>query len=347
MLQGSSYLEDRHGDEVEVVALSVVDVPLEEDEHGPTNTKKKIQSRCSCSCLKRSVVGCLKTYWKALLVAAALYIVGIIFSTVLKEEVQLAVEFFGDKGAFGGLLFVLSFTVLLQIGVGGTLMEIAAAFVFDEYFQIFLINTLAKNMAKSVGFAIGKYVLHDWIKKNVLNNSKFFAKDLAHMIEAEPLKYATLWGFAYVPSWTATYGLPVLGCPFWKFIIASNISGIPFTALRSYVGILTRETIENVRTGEDVDVAEWIGAGIGVVLLFVSLCVLGHYIRKQMKRQQAELEAAEQEARRDDETEGTEEGENQTSTNLPSDSDDAVPFNFGTVADNIQDLGHQEAPPSL
>lgn len=274
-----------------VVATPVENPNIEFEEEDVEEPRKKT---CFGS-LKKCLLNCVKNYWKGLLAMMVLYSVGFIFSTFLQEEVQTAVEFFRDNGALGAFLYIVSYTFLLQVGVPTTLMEIGVAFLYDEFYQIFLMNIISKNIGKSVGFFLGKYVFYKWVEKNLLSDKQTLTKALSRLFKKEPYKYATLWALAYVPTWSQTYGLPVLGCSFLVFTITQNIAGITYSILWTFVGITTRETIEDVQNGEEVDVAQLVGTSMGIFFLILSVIVGGYYIRREWKQLEAE-EAADAEA---------------------------------------------------
>lgn len=271
-----------------------------------TELSEKHASKSCCSrrftavtkCLSR----CLRKYWKGLLAVAVLYSIGTVFSTVLQDEVQLAVEWFGENGIVGAVLFVLSFVVLLLIGVPATLMEIGAAFLFEEFHEIFIINTIGKNIARLVGFFIGKYLLNNWVQRNLLDNSEPIIKALGRLIQREPIKYSILWSFAYIPMWTQFYAMPVLGCPLYAFFIGTNIPGLLYTLTWTFVGIAARNTIEDIQNGGEVEVIELVATGVGVLFLFVSVGIMGRYIRKEIKKSEVEedVEGAPEESTAED-----------------------------------------------
>lgn len=237
-----------------------------------------------CFKLKSAATGCLRHYWKGLIAILVLYLIGTLCSTLLKDEVESAIEYFHDNQVLGSFLYTLTYTIVIQIGVPSTLMEIAAAFLFDEFWQIFLINTLAKNVGRAVGFAIGKYLIYNWVKKNLLSDTQPLTRALANLIKREPMKYSTLWSLAYVPTWSHNYGMPVLGCSFWVFMVSGNISGIPYSVMWTFVGITARDTIEDVQSGNSVNPSQLAATVIGVVFLFVTVGMLGYYVNKELKR---------------------------------------------------------------
>ena len=147
---------------------------------------------------------------------------------------------------------------------------------------------MAKNLARNIGFLIGKYLLHDWVQRNLLDKDQAVIKALSSLIENHPWRYTTLWGFAYIPIWTMTLGLPVLGCPFYVFIIATNLPGVLYTTLFILIGLAAKDAVEEVKNGEDVDPLEITGTVVGIVFLILIVFLMGWFVRKEMKKLEAE-----------------------------------------------------------
>lgn len=254
------------------------------------------EKQCCLWRVKSCLGNCCMKYWKGFLFMAALSSTSTIATTFFQDEITEGAEFLGDSGFGGVVLYLLIFTLLLQVGIPATVMEIASAFIFEEYYQILLINTLAKNIAKPVGYFIGKYLIYNWVKRNLLDDKLAVVRALEKLMKREPLKYATLWGFAYIPAWTQTLALPVLGLAFIPFVITHNASGIIYSVIWAFVGIRTRDAINEAQEDEDVDFIEITVTVVGVIFLLLTVVFIGTYVKKEIQREGDEIDDNENEA---------------------------------------------------
>jgi len=238
---------------------------------------------------------CLQKYWKGVLLIVVLGGLGLMASTVFQEEIIEGIKWFNENGTKGAIIYAFFFVVVLIVGVPATILELGAAVIFEDIWVTIVVCTIAKNTGNIIMFFIGLKFLRGWVEKNMLTPENVFMRALARVIVQKPYRYAVMWGFAYVPIWTKNYGLPVFGCPLLAFVVAGNITGIPYTILWALIGNTARDAIlSNGEESDDtLDTSQLIITIVGIVVLFVSISVVGYYARKAMNELKEEEEQLE------------------------------------------------------
>mmetsp|Transcript_4480 Transcript_4480/g.5177 ORF Transcript_4480/g.5177 Transcript_4480/m.5177 type:complete len:306 (+) Transcript_4480:181-1098(+) len=237
---------------------------------------------------------CLQKYWKGLLVVACIASLGVLASTVFQDDLIQAIRWFNDNGK-GAVIYAFFFVGGIIIGIPATILELGAAIIFEEIYITIIVCTIAKNTGNIIMFFIGLKCLRGWVERNMLVPENIMMRALARVVEQKPLRYATMWGFAYVPIWTKNYGLPVLGCPLLQFVIAGNVSGIPYTVLWALIGNTARDAILSTEgeSNDTLDTSQLVITIVGILVLFATISVVGYYARKainELKEEEAKYE---------------------------------------------------------
>jgi uncharacterized membrane protein YdjX (TVP38/TMEM64 family) len=169
----------------------------------------------------------------------------------LAEALALGVEWIRAYRGLAWLLFVAAYVVATVLVMPGSILTLAAGFVFGLPLGVVLVSA-GSTLGATAAFLIGRYLARNWIERRLERHEVFQALDRATRRS----------GFAIVilarlsplfPFNLLNYGLALTAVRLEHYVLASWMGMLPATVLYVYIGTgandLTQITGGEVQTG--------------------------------------------------------------------------------------------------
>jgi uncharacterized membrane protein YdjX (TVP38/TMEM64 family) len=190
----------------------------------------------------------MKRHWKALilLVLLAALSAAAIWLPV-RETLLGGVAWIQTQGSLAWLTYVLAYIVATVLLMPGSILTLAAGFVFGLPLGVALVSA-GSVLGASCAFLVGRFLARDWVSHRIAHLPRFKALDSASRHD----------GFAIVllarlsplfPFNLLNYGLGITGVHFKHYVLASWIGMLPGTVLYVYVGTLASDLTELTAQG--------------------------------------------------------------------------------------------------
>jgi len=162
----------------------------------------------------------------------------------VKEGLEQAVDFVEKQGNTAVYWYILFTFVGVVCLVPTTPMEIAGGFLFiNKYgYLVYVFTGCAKLCANIVSVLIARYVVRDWVMKNVVAKSDLL-KMVTSAVKEEPWKMAFLVRGSMVPLFVKNYGLGVTEIGYIPNACCSMIFTNFYAAHNIYMG----STMQNLK----------------------------------------------------------------------------------------------------
>ena len=193
------------------------------------------------------------------------------------------VGFIDDHKATAWPLYVLAYVVATVLLVPGTILTIAAGFVFGLPIGVGLVS-LSSVLGAVSAFFVGRYLARDWVRARVASMPRFEALDRAThkdgflivlLVRLSPL----------FPFNATNYGFGLTAVRFRDFFLASWIGMLPGTILYVYIGTLALDLTELVAGGfSDIAASRYLLAA-GFVATVVLTVFVTHRATRALNRQ--------------------------------------------------------------
>mmetsp|Transcript_85317 Transcript_85317/g.265172 ORF Transcript_85317/g.265172 Transcript_85317/m.265172 type:complete len:248 (-) Transcript_85317:127-870(-) len=180
----------------------------------------------------------LRTWILCLAAAAGSSVLVLCDRRRLLERLAEAAEASAKAGPWGVAVFVVGFVLGTLLLVPQGPMEMAAGLLFARQYGLpgaVLLSLLAKQLAGSVAFLLGRTLLHDYVQKSVLPKFPLFKLAL-NAAQTEPFSVTCMVRFAPMPTTAKCLGLAACGVPYSTFLAASALFGAPWSAVSAGVG---------------------------------------------------------------------------------------------------------------
>lgn len=175
---------------------------------------------------KKTLIGIVAVL---LAVLGALFI-GMPFEKYLADFVRWVPE----AGVWGGVVFGLIYAVAVVIFVPGTLLSLAAGFLFGLLWGSVIVS-VAGVVGATLAFLIGRFLVHDWVASKLEEHPRFHA--LYRAIDKEGFKTILLARLVPIfPFALVNYSFSVTRVPLWKYVLGSWLGTIPATIVYVYLG---------------------------------------------------------------------------------------------------------------
>jgi len=178
------------------------------------------------------------------------------------------------QGAVGIVLFAVFYVVMTVFALPGSLLTLAAGFVWGPGWGLLLVSPVSVAAA-SAAFLSGRYLFRDRVARRIAGHPKLEAIDDA--IDARSTVVVILLRLSpLVPFSWMNYLMSMTSITFGRYVLASFVGMLPGTAMYVYIGS-TLTALGSAATGEaDKSPAEqiffWVGLAATVgVSVFVTL----------------------------------------------------------------------------
>ena len=221
----------------------------------------------------------MTTHMKPLILAAALLtlIVAVALSPV-GEWVTLAVEWIERHQQGSWLAFVAAYVVAAVLVIPGSILTLAAGFLFGLPTGVVLVS-IGSVLGAGAAFLVGRFFARDWVADRIAGLPRFKALDSATRHEGFVIvllaRLSPLFPFNLL-----NYGLGLTGVTFRDYILASWVGMLPVTVVYVYIGTLAKDLTQ--LTSGDFD-----RGPAGIVLLvagFVATVALTVLITRKANR---------------------------------------------------------------
>jgi len=214
----------------------------------------------------------------------------------VKEGLEKAVLFVEGQGNTA----VIWYCVLTFLGVvcliPTTPMEIAGGFLFSPswgMWTVLFFTGFAKLCANSVSVLIARFILKDWVMKNVVAKSDLL-KMVSEAVKEEPWKMAFLVRGSMAPLFVKNYGLGVMEIAFLPIAACSMI----FTNFYAFQNIYMGSSLQNIKEVFAPKTAaagpmDWPGTAkkmMPIAFNILLVLFLVKAVKAQMVKQKAQIE---------------------------------------------------------
>jgi len=171
---------------------------------------------------------------KLLVVGAVLIALGLAYYLGVFElvgEPKVLVQTLREMGPWGGLAFVVAYTLLQPFGVPGTIFIVAAPLIWpwSTAFGLSMVGTMGASI---IGFAFARFIAKDWVSARIpARLRKYEARLEQNALTTVVLLRLILW-MPQALHWF--FGVSKVG--FWTHFWGSIIGYVPPLLLVSYLG---------------------------------------------------------------------------------------------------------------
>ena len=152
-----------------------------------------------------------------------------IYKDVDPEQMRTWVR---NAGAWGGVLFIVSYSFLQPLGVNGLVFLISAPLIWTPA-QAFALNWAGTVGCGFTSFVFARFVARDWVQKRLPKSLHRFDSRL----ETHGLRTVLLLRFVFYTSPAMQYALGVSRVATWPFVTGTVLGVGPFTLLVTLLGV--------------------------------------------------------------------------------------------------------------
>lgn len=186
-------------------------------------------------------------------------------------------------GARGVALFVIIYVVATVAVLPGSLLTIAAGFIYGPLRGLLIVSPTSV-VAATAAFLLGRTVFRKWAKKKLARSPKASAVDRA--IGRESFKLIVLLRLSpLIPFNLLNYALGLSSVRLDRYVIASFIGMLPGTWLYVYLGSLATTTAELAEAGEEGGTAKLALMIAGLVATVIAVIVLTRAARRALDQE--------------------------------------------------------------
>ena len=217
----------------------------------------------------------LSAWRKALGVALlALALAVLVAKFDVRALLREALVWIEQLGAWGQVLFVVTFVVATGLPIPGSVLGLGAGALFGVV-RGSLLASLASTFGATCAFLLGRFLARDWVVKRIQAHPSL--TDLDEVVAAEGRKIVFLMRLSpLIPFPLLNYALALTRVSLRDYVLASWIGMLPGTVMDVYLGSLARvEVADRQRTP-----AEWMLYGVGL-LATIALAVIATRIARR------------------------------------------------------------------
>lgn len=227
----------------------------------------------------------MKRHYKAIVLVVALAALSAAAIWLpLRDSLLSGIAWIQTLGSLAWLIYVLTYIVAAVLLIPGSILTLAAGFVFGLPLGVALVS-IGSVLGASAAFLVGRFMARDWVSHRIADLPRFRALDSASRHDGFTIvllaRLSPLFPFNLL-----NYGLGITAVHFKHFLVASWIGMLPGTVLYVYIGSLASDATQLTAQG--------LGGGWGRVLLvggFLATVALTVFItRKATQALNAHLE---------------------------------------------------------
>lgn len=213
----------------------------------------------------------------ALLIVLLALFAAVAFSPI-GAWLTLGVAWINSHPGMAWLVFILTYVFAAVLVVPGSILTLAAGFIFGLPIGVLLVS-IGSVLGAAAAFLVGRFFARDWVAERISRLPRFKALDAATRHEGFVIVFLARLSPLF-PFNLLNYGLGLTGVRFRDFFFASWIGMLPVTVLYVYVGTLAKDLTE--LTNGTIE-----GGAVGSVLLvvgFVATVVMTVIITRKANR---------------------------------------------------------------
>ncbi len=217
--------------------------------------------------------------WQWLLyLAAVAALIGAAYYFDLQKRLKPVVDWIGQLGPWGPVLFIASYVVATVLFIPGSVLSLGAGAVFGVVWGSIYVS-IASTVGATAAFLIGRYLARDAIERKIKKNKRFDAIDRA--VAGEGWKIVGLTRLSPLfPFTLLNYAFGLTQVKLRDFVLASWIGMLPGTIMYVYLGSLAQAaTGERERT-----TGEWVLYGVGLLATVVATVFVTRVARKALAK---------------------------------------------------------------
>jgi uncharacterized membrane protein YdjX (TVP38/TMEM64 family) len=188
------------------------------------------------------------------LAAFAVLLAAIIAALALftvRDWLTLGLVWIQDHRQIAWLVFVVAYILATVLVIPGSLLTLAAGFVFGLPLGVALVSA-GSTLGACCAFLIGRYLTRGWVEQRVAGHAKFKALDLATRNEGFLIVFLARLSPLF-PFNLLNYGLSLTAVRFRDYALASWIGMLPATVLYVYIGTAANDLSQiasgNIQSG--------------------------------------------------------------------------------------------------
>lgn len=152
------------------------------------------------------------------------------------------IEWIQTQGALAWVVYVLAYIAAAVLLVPGSILTLAAGFVFGLPLGVALVSA-GSVLGAAAAFLVGRFLARDWVASRIAELPRFRALDSATRHQGFVIvllaRLSPLFPFNLL-----NYGLGITGVRFKDYFFASWVGMLPATVLYVYVGTLAGDVTE-------------------------------------------------------------------------------------------------------
>lgn len=139
-------------------------------------------------------------------------------------------------GAIGGIVFILIYIIATALLISGAVLTLGAGLIFGVIKGSILVS-IGSTLGATISFLIGRYLLRDWVEKQIEKQPNFQTIDAAVAKEGWKIvgltRLSPLFPFVFL-----NYAFGVTKVSLKDYILASWIGMMPGTVMYVYIGYI-------------------------------------------------------------------------------------------------------------
>jgi len=213
----------------------------------------------------------------------------------IKGGLEKAVHFVEQQGTTAVWWYCIFTFIGVVCLIPTTPMELAGGFLFSPVYGMWMVLVFtgtAKLLANIISVLMARFVVKDWVKKNVVAKSELLTM-VSSAVKEEPWKMAFLVRGSMVPLFVKNYGLGVMDIDFLPIAVCSTI----FTNFYAFQNIYMGAACENLKEVFSPKKSEGPTDMMGMAKKFMPVAFnillvvfLVKAVKDQIKKQKAQIE---------------------------------------------------------
>jgi uncharacterized membrane protein YdjX (TVP38/TMEM64 family) len=153
---------------------------------------------------------------------------------MLKDTLASFLEWLQGIGPWGAVLFAIAYVPAAVLFVPGSLLTLAAGFVFGLPKGMVIVS-VGSTAGAAAAFIVARSLAHDWVARRVARRPTLAA--IGRAVETEGFKIVLLTRLSPVfPFNLLNYAYGVTSVPFRTYVLASWMGMLPGTIMYVYLG---------------------------------------------------------------------------------------------------------------
>lgn len=180
-----------------------------------------------------------------------------------------------NAGPWGGMLFIVSYSVLQPLGLNGLVFLLSAPLIWDPA-EAFLLNWAGTVGTGLFSFAGARFLLRDWLQSRLPARLRRFDDRL----QVRGFRTVLLLRLVFYTTPSVQWALGVSRVRFLPFLAASVLGVAPFTLGTTLVGVRVAAWIEK----HPVSTWPWDRIWPAIVVATTVIVALGVYLLRKWRR---------------------------------------------------------------